>query len=182
MGRVDIKLWCIIRMAASSTLSLFDSLTSAGFNVWTPIETKRRRANQARDRIDVRCPMMPTYIFAEAESLPNLLTIAMLPSKDHRDFSVMRCNNRFPLIADACLSAVRLEERRVKPKPDLPTFAPGTTVRLAEGGFAGMSGVVEATAGNFVLVAFPHTTMPPIKIASWWLLPDQEESVMDRAA
>ncbi len=165
--------WCILRMAASSTVALADSLARAGYDVWTPIETKQRRTGPSRDRKQVRAPIMPTYIFARTHHIGELSAIANAWTKDHRDFSLMRFNNRFPLIADACLSAVRLEERRVKPKAQLPAFAPGSSVKLAEGGFAGMSGIVQHTDRDYVLVAFPHTTMPPIRIASWWLLPDE---------
>ena len=174
--------WCVLRMGAASTLPLFDSLSAAGFDVWTPIEINTRRLFRDRVRKEARCVMMPTYIFARASQLPALLNIAMLPAREHRDFSIMRQANRFPLIADEDLAPLRTEERRVKPRAAAPQFAIGQEVRMEEGGFAGMTGIVQGTEGKFVLVAFKNSTLPPIRIANWWLLPDDEKCAMGRAA
>ena len=168
-----IELWCVLRTTATSTLPLAKSLSSVGYDVWTPVHVLQRRMPRTKAKVRNEVAMMPTYVFARAEHLPDLVELAVLPVKDHRDFRVFRHLNRFPLIADASLAPLRTEERKLQVvEKTKPGFVSGDRVRLTEGGFAGMSGTVESVQGKFASVLFPGYYGNSIKIASWHLLPD----------
>lgn len=163
--------WCILRTGGGSTLPLARSLERGGFHAWTPVEFQTRRVGRNRERVEREVCVMPTYVFAKAYHLPDLVALSMAQFSPHPDFSVFRYFDRFPLIADDSLSHLRAIERRTAPKPAAPVFSQGERVRLTEGGFAGMSGVVETSKGEYTLVCFPNFQIP-IKIASFLLLPD----------
>lgn len=175
MGRTTdtSQLWCILRTTAGSTVPLLRSLSSIGYEVWTPVHVYRRRMPRTKAKVEREEAMMPTYLFARADRIADLVELSVLPVKDHRDFRLFQHQNRYPLIADKSLADLRTAERKLqvveKTRPD---FNPGDRVKLTEGGFAGMSGTVESVHGKFASVAFPNYFGNSIKIASWHLLPD----------
>ncbi len=172
--------WCILRCSGQNTLPLVRSLALAGFDVWAPIERVTKRVPRANIKRKVDVAMLPSYIFARARHVAELFALANDPVKDHRDFRVFRQRDRLALIADDTLAPLRLLERKVKPREET-TLAAGTTVHLTDGGFAGLSGTVESSKGDYSMVRIPGFSMT-IKIASFYLLRDGSESDNRQAA
>lgn len=161
--------WCILRCKGSSTLRLVRSLELDGFSAWTPTEIQVRRNSRTRARMEAVISVLPTYVFACAENLPDLMELSMAPATIHPDFSIFRHNNRFPLIADDDLNELRKVERQAAAKQEPVRFNKGQPVKVPDGPYQGLTGqVVETTRGKFTLVAFPGFNIP-VKFASWTL-------------
>lgn len=162
--------WCILRMAGPRTLAVAQSLARAGYDVWTPVELQKRRLPRSRVKVEREVVLMPTYAFARAEHLRDLLAETMKPVSSHPAFTLFRHGDRFPLIADQALDPLRLAERKSAPLAKVQPFSQGEQVKLAERGFEGLSGIVETTKGQFTMVCFPGFAVP-IKVATMHLLP-----------
>lgn len=163
--------WCILRMRASSTITVTESLTRAGFEVWTPIANIVKRHTPARLRKKVTAPAWPTYAFARAVHLDDLLAEIANPKSNHPDFSIYREYERYPLVTDRELAEARAAERRNKPRKEAPVFAQGDQVRVTDGVAAGMSGIVERAKGKYALVCFPNGSVP-LEISTFALVPN----------
>lgn len=161
--------WCVLRTAGASTLSLARSLQAAGYAVWTPQRVEKRRKTDTR-KGDRPVAIMPTFVFAPASDAYRLFDEARNPGSSHPDFSIFRFNGKVPLIADRELEKLRTEERKVTPKERRRIFLKQQRVKVPEGPFAGMSGVVEQGDGKWTLVAFPGSKA--IKIATFLLVED----------
>lgn len=176
---LDLGSWCILRMGSASTLSVLESLRQAGFEVWTPVERKIGRMPRTRAQFDKSFALMPSYVFANVRHVEELARLAMIPNREHPRFTLFKHQGGFPLIADAELEALRsietkrqgLFERLKRKGTKGPAFAVGQSVRVPDGGFAGLSGMVEGSSGEYTLVSFAGFHKP-IKIASLLLLPD----------
>lgn len=161
--------WAILRCKGSTTLRLARSLDLAGIDAWTPMEIQVKRHRKTGTRTESMIAVMPTYVFVAAESLSDMVAASMVPVSIHPSFSVFRYNDRFPLVADKDLSALRAIERKAAAEKVPVRFDRGTSVRLPDGPFQGLTGqVVEGTKGEFTLVAFPGFNIP-VKFASWKL-------------
>lgn len=163
--------WCILQMRASRTIMVTESLALAGFEVWTPIVTIVKRQTKARARKKITAPAMPTYAFARAVHLADLLAEAKNPTSNHPDFKVYREYDRYPLISDRELDGLRMEERKQKPRKEAPVFGVGDPVRVTDGIAAGMSGIIERAKGKYALVCFPNGSVP-IEISTFALVSD----------
>ncbi len=167
--------WIVLRCASSQTLRLADSLNEAGFEAWSPREIVTKR--KGRDRVKVQIPkaVMPSYVFARASDLIDLVRTSKALSSPHPDFSLFRYYSRFPLIADATLDPLRIAERKGTPVQQAAPLNPGELVRYSEAGLQGLTGKVIRTRnkGKMVLVAFG--TMQ-IEIASMLLLPAESQT------
>lgn len=155
MGRA--KDWCILRTSGPRTLKLAASLVGAGFDVWTPTMTAQRRKGRKRERVDCPAPITPTFVFARAAQLGDLIREASALASPHPPFSVFRYRDRIPLLADRSLSALRSaeEQDRLKHlKATRRTVPAGTSIKLTEGAFAGMTGIVEGGNGKEAVVNF----------------------------
>lgn len=159
----DLDTWCILRTSGRSTLRLAKSLTDDGFEVWTPVETRSIRKPRDTVRRKVVMPLMPSYIFARAKHLVDLLEIAnqtVRPrrghSPTHASFSVMHWNDSIPVIGDRQLDQVRKLEARRMPVAKASAFKLGVEVKVKmEGGsFAGMQGRVERSDHTSTIVCF----------------------------
>lgn len=160
--------WLILRMKSRDTLPVVHSLATAGFDVWSPVDVTTRRVPRANVKRRITMPLLPSYAFARADRMGELMALANDPARQHGDFRVLHDHIRVPLVDDASLEPLRLAERKRKPLER--GWLPGDGVRLTEGGFAGLSGVVETARGQFAMVAIPGFRMP-LKIATWHLLP-----------
>lgn len=163
--------WFILRCSGANTLKLAASLGAVGYDVWTPAETIGKRTGAMRRKRADTIPVMPSYVFARRPHLFDLLEISQAPISEYPDFNVFRHLDRFPLIADEALDPLRVAERKRQPFDKVARFTRGEMVRLMEGGFAGLTGVVELTRGQYTLVTFPGFPMP-IKISSLLLKSD----------
>lgn len=74
------------------------------------------------------------------------------------------------LVEDLDLEPLRSAENRAAPKRRRQTFGVGQCVRIPEGSFGGMTGIVERADGKFTLVCFGGNIR--VKIASFLLRPD----------
>lgn len=183
LDELDLGGWCILRMAAADTIKLAKSLARAGLTVWTPIEQRIARTPRRRVQYEREIALMPTYIFARSEELETILSLAVMPQRDHARFSVFHCRGGVPLVSDHDLAALRAEEDRMgqiyarakRAGRKGPKIEAGSTVKLATGPFDGMSGIVEGQEGNFTLVSF-EGFHEPIKIASILLLDEEAET------
>lgn len=186
---LDLGGWCILRMTSAETLRVRDGLAKMGFDVWTPTERKTGRMPRTRTAYDKEFALMPSYVFANVSHLDDLLRISMLPHSDNPRFTMFRYQGGIPLIDDSQLAALRAEEdrragifERLKRKVRRgPVLDSGEHVRMTEGGFAGLSGIVEDMQGQYALVSFPgyHT---PIKISSLLLQREADVGSKDEAA
>jgi transcription antitermination factor NusG len=161
--------WCILRTKGSSTLRLARSLDIAGLTAWTPTEFQIRKSHKLGTRIETAIAVMPTYVFAKAHHLPELLAETESIASHHPRFGVFCYNGRFPLIADDHLIGLRAVERKAAAQNKPVVFPQNTMVRIPEGAFQGLTGrVVQNTKGKFTLVAFPGFGIP-IEFPSWQL-------------
>ncbi len=168
--------WCILRAAPASTLPLAKSLTRAGMEVWIPIEQITRRLPRANVKRVIDTAILPSYLFVRASHIPELIEMMEAPHKDHREFRLFRHLGMIALIADDTLAPLRLLERKRRnvPKADSPLKV-GATIRLEDGGFAGLSGVIEKPGSNFSFVRIEGFGSA-LKIANYYLLPSNLEN------
>ncbi|WP_160327958.1 transcription termination/antitermination protein NusG [Sphingomonas sp. HT-1] len=165
--------WCIVRTSPGRTISVVRSLEQIGIEAWTPIDVIKQRVPRSHKTFSREIPIMPTFVFVRARHLGELLGICASPVSGHPPFSVFRHAGRFPFIADADVVSVRLAEER-KLKARLRTtkkeFEPGAMVKVPDGPFAGMNGIVEEGNGRFALVAFGGSFR--VRVASFLLVED----------
>ncbi len=182
------KMWCILRCKSANTLPLLKSLGREGIEVWSPVERVTKRVPRANIRRVIDHALLPSYIFAAASDLPALIALCEAPASEHRDFRVFHHHGRLPLIADATLAPLRLLEERLalselkrRSRGQMPRLNRGDEVKLTEGGFAGLAGVIELVGKQFTSVRFKGFSLP-LKIANFYLLPSEAENGIQCAA
>ena len=179
---LDLGSWFILRMASSDTLSVLKGLLKAGYDAWTPIERRRGRMPRTRTAYDKEFALMPSYVFVNIHHLAEIQHMALVPPRNIPRFTLFQYQGGVPLIADNQLDALRYEEGRLQAVYDRalrkgkkgPRFNPGETIRIEEGPFAGMDGIVTDQTGQFTLVNFAGFASP-IKISSLLLKREDEE-------
>ena len=171
--------WCILRCSNCKTLELSASLVDAGYEAWSPAETVSRRARRGNKREDVRKPLIASFVFAKADRMDDLLALSHSPTLNYQvwDTEQRRMVTRghpyfrvshLRLIPDTQLSNLRAVERKRRPKGKSIAFEPGVVVRITEGGFEGLVGVVEECRGDYATVTLDDWSAPA-KIATWLL-------------
>ncbi len=173
----DEQGWCILRTNGRRTLRLVGSLVAAGIEAWAPREVKRvkpprgKRLIRPGGFVEREAAIMPGFVFAREQHLPELRFIERLPVSPHPDFSVFHPGGRAPIVADSEIAALRQAEERARRAIRMTrhyAVSVGLKVRPTEGAFAGLNGVVETSDGKFSLVLFDGKMR--VKIASWLLL------------
>lgn len=186
----DLGSWIILRCSSTDTLRVAKSLKDAGLEVWTPVERKRARMPKTRALTDRPAALMPSYVFGRVEHVDELLRLAVNPGREHPRFTVFRYQGGVPLIADDQLDALRGEQDRRQRVFDKwkrkgwkgAPLTPGMGVNLPDGPFAGMTGIVEGTEGQFTLVDIDiFGKAVTIKVASCLLRPDMAEGELPHA-
>ena len=185
MAKREGDSWFILRTAGRSTLSLAASLAEDGFEVWTPVRTERIRIPRKNVNREVRLPLLPSFVFARARHLVELLELASMTEKPrrgaergrssrpaHRAFSVFHYLDQIPMIADRHLEPLRQKELALVPKKDGPRFDRGARVRVGSGAFEGLKGRVERCKSGYALVIFDDFKNPA-KIPTFLLREDQ---------
>lgn len=172
--------WCILRTSGARTLPLARSLHEAGFDVWTPKQTKSVRRPGVRvktggkpEMVDRDQPIMPTFVFARSDRVADLFRVLALPINPHPSFSVFHYAGRIPLIADHEVAALRKAEEQAERRSRRSQryiFGKGMKVRAEEPAFVGLVGVVEDSDGKTAWVRFGPTFR--MKIATWLLRAD----------
>jgi hypothetical protein len=80
-------------------------LATAGFDVWTPVRVERRagRGRQRKVQVELSLPITPTFVFARADHVAELLRMRALPVSPHPAFSLLRHRGDIPFLAEAAL-------------------------------------------------------------------------------
>lgn len=162
--------WCILRCSGRSTLPLADSLKRSGIEAWSPaaILSGAKLA-----------PMTPTYVFASAGRVLDLIRLAACRGGDHHGFSVMHRPQGIPLIRDGQLDGLRKQEDDARPKlierkprwRMAERFEIGEEIKVGQvAGFEGMEGIVEQSDERETIVGFGGWMT--LKIETWILRPD----------
>ncbi len=130
--------WCILRMSGGKTLAVASSLIAAGFDVWTPAETLRRKQRGPRGtfrQIDVDVPILPTFVFAREYELDALAAITRLVNSPHPAFSIFTHCGRVPTVGDRSVAGLQEEEAEkaatMKAIRDAETHAEAERLRIA---------------------------------------------------
>ena len=154
--------WIILRCAGRSTLKLAKTLGEDGFEVWAPAKTIPVEVRGRYVRRNITKPIMDGYVFANADHLHDLLAIERMPVKPrrgkgllepaHDDFTLFRFNGGIRGIEDASLEPLRRAEAMAVPKRRRSKYAKGSAVRVKEGPLGGMSGTVERSDGQDVVL------------------------------
>ena len=148
--------WVILQTPRA--LELAEQLDLAGFRVWTPKQTIRKRLPRSRKRIRETRALVPGFVFAESRQAFELVAVERTaPEGGLPPFKVMRQNSQIPTIADSELDGLRFEESKrlkqsAKPQAKPPEFDIGEVVNLPGAGFEGMSGRVIETKGRYTLL------------------------------
>lgn len=150
--------WCILRTSGRHTMRLAETLAKDGFEAWTPVETKVVRVARMNVRREVRLPIMPSYVFARASHLVDLLQLAGMEVKPrrgaglrepaHAGFSVLHAFGGIPVVADRHLDALRDREVMAVPRKRRTLYRQGEVVRVTKGSFEGLTGIVERSDGK----------------------------------
>jgi hypothetical protein len=164
--------WCILRTGGSRTLPLARSLAQAGYEVWTPIQEHDKRRSRSKVRVSYSAPIMPTFVFARARHLPYLSDPQAMNA--HPKFAIFHYCGKIPIIADKDIADLRQFEERAKRDTILAkrkaaprVYSPSTPVRMDEGSFAGMTGIVKSGDDKYSLVSFGGSF--EVKIATFLL-------------
>jgi transcription antitermination factor NusG len=82
------------------------------------------------------------------------------------------------IVSDRHISPLRQIEYKRKPRGAVKAIPEGTKVRLLEGGFAGMDGVVQSVRNKYATVTFAGFPVP-VQIGCWLLteMVDEPEGV-----
>lgn len=174
-------LWCILRVGSQRTIALAESLAKSGFHVWTPVATVKRRRPRSKLHREITVPIMPSYVFARADQLPALFSEASNPATDHPNFTIARWAGKIPTISDRQLDALRVEERRAIPPKKAKPYQQGDAVRVLDGAWAGLPGIVRTGRGRYTWVDIPGFAQP-IRITSMLLMEEAQAQSVGIAA
>lgn len=193
---LDLGSWCILRMNSGDTLRVVEALMEQGLSVWTPVDWCVGRMPRTRARYDKAIPVLPGYAFGDVGHIDELVRLAGLRRRDFPKFRFLeseRGAELTPLIADSELDWLRAEDARLRAVFDrhkrkeaeakAPKLEAGTPVKMTDGAYAGLSGVVEGSCGQDSMVHLP-AFKKTVKVASLLLLPSvaQDGLPLDQAA
>jgi hypothetical protein len=171
--------WCILRTNSRRTLNLVAGLKDRGIAAWTPQLQLDQRLPRSKVRREKTTALMPSFVFAKAEHIEPLLALSHRPGT-LEPFTVFHYLGTIPLIADRDIEPLRLAERAAVPKHKRRIYRPGQAVRVPEGSFEGMRGIVEQSDGQYTLVAFGGAFR--VKIGTFILEPDVVGAAAQTAA
>lgn len=177
---LDLGSWCILQCAGANTLKLFEALIGEGLSAWTPLRWNVARMPVTRARYDKPVPMMPGYVFGDVGHIDQLVRLSAMRRRDFPRFRFLESasGRQFtPLVPDSELASVRERETHLRavfegekrkgdkpPKPGL-----GVEVKMPEGPFGGLNGVVERTKGRDTVVDIPGLPFQ-LKVSSLLML------------
>lgn len=162
--------WCILRTAASRTLSLAAALEAAGYCAWTPQESRPIRVGPQRKKKHVISAMTPTIVFADYARLPELVALSRANSSRIPNFRVFKHLDLYPKVSDRGLDALRWAEQQGRPCGEARQFQVDETVKTPAAGFEGLVGRVAGKTGRYTIVDFPGLAIT-VKIPAQSLLP-----------
>jgi transcription antitermination factor NusG len=144
------------------------------------------RARRSHPSEEQRRPLIASYVFAKSDRLPDLLALSHSPvlqfqvwdSEQRRMVTRGHPYFRIPdmrLVPDEQLAGLRAAEFKRRPKGKPKLFEIGAMVRITEGGFEGLVGIVEDCRGDYATVALDDWGIPA-KIATWLLRPALDDN------
>jgi len=169
--------WLILRTGGQRTLPLAKSLQGVGLEAWTPMQVITRRRHRSKESVRSEIAIVPTFVFVRHRHLLDVAAILAEPLSPHPPFSIFRYGGRAPIIADRSLADLRAVEGRHKMavlRAQRRAVPVGQAVRLAEGPFAGLDGVVEGGNGKYAMVNFGGHWR--VEVATWLILGDEVPS------
>jgi hypothetical protein len=115
------------------------SLREANIDVWSPAKPIRKairaKTPSGTRMIEAEVPILPTFVFANADALHALGELAALVISPHPAFSIFRYGGRIPIVGDAEVSGLRDEEARtialLQAIRDAESYAEAETIRIA---------------------------------------------------
>lgn len=186
--------WCILRMAGQRTLAVVSSLSQAGIGVWTPSTMRRKFRPRSTKYTDFRIPLLPSFAFADADQVRELLAIVHAPISAHPPFSIFTRGDEVQLVRDRDLEALREYERlaqeewerfvaaaardakRKRKKSRAKAYVLGQRVRVDRPAFSGLEGKIVEIRNNGDLVlefhgflrgaAVPACDVEPIQLST----------------
>ncbi|MBW6524434.1 hypothetical protein KZ810_13075 [Sphingomonas sp. RHCKR47] len=149
-------------MAAPRTLKVVTSLRDAGIEIWTPVVERQRRAPRSKKKAEgtVPHPIAPTFAFARAVHIEELRAIRRDPLSPHPDFSLLQHRGEVVQIRDSDLAGLRVsqevEQRKAGSirKDRAQPLDVGAEVKMTDGPFTSMSGVVVSSDGRRTFLNF----------------------------
>jgi transcription antitermination factor NusG len=188
--------WYIMQVVPSRTIQLATALPDAGVEAWTPVETVRgeppklKEFEKPRPRRKVpefiTRPLLPSIVFARAEHLAQLIEMARAPVqtyqvwdpalrrlvlKGYPFFRIFRPDAR--PIEDRELAHLRKLEGRRKPRGSVKVWKPGDRVRMTEGAYGGLRGVVVAVKKKSEITVRIAGSIYEFDVQAWILIPDE---------
>jgi hypothetical protein len=158
--------WCILQMAAFRTLAVVKSLRAAGIEAWTPTATVRSRWARSRKYVDRDAALLPSFAFAPAHSLTDLLEITHRPDSGHPAFTVFHGVDGQPYVGHINLDPLReyeltaraawqemieaqaREAKRKTKRSKARAYVLGQRVTVDKPAFAGLVGSIAVKKSN----------------------------------
>lgn len=169
--------WVVLKTSAGRTLALAGALAKAGVESYAPERIIRVRAPRSRRVVEHHKPILPMFVFVRAIHLRRLIDWEQDPLCPMPGFTVFRRwddRAQVPVIADATLQGIRDEEEQARiahlRKARQKRLAVGTTVRLTEGPWRGLTGTVEKSDERFAKVSIGGRHA--LKVATFMLIED----------
>ena len=177
--RRDRQGWCILRTNGRRTLALVKSLNAVNIEAWSPHHVVKRRTARHKPMREHDEPITPSFVFVRASCLEDVMRALALPNSPHPSFSIFQHAGRAPVIADLEMGHLRHIETQARLAHEAEKerasraarralrrdVSIGSIVRLSEGAYAGLSGVVEEASPNQAVVCF--NGMWRVAVASW---------------
>lgn len=170
----DTTRWAILRTSGARTLPLVRSLNGDGIAAWSPKQVIERRRGLSRARFSIDVPILPTFVFVGAGHCDDLRRILREPVNPHPGFRIFTYRDAIPLVFESELAKLRSVEEDARTairKRERFHFEQGDNVRVEDGSFLGLAGVVESCDGRNAWVKFGGTMR--VKIGAWKLLTEQ---------
>lgn len=164
--------WCIVRTSGKHTLALVNSLREAGIAAWSPEQIVDKRRPRSRLISKHLAPMLPSFVFADAACIDQIVALDMQPFSR---ISLFRHIGKVPVVSDRALDALRAMERRPLPRLKHRTWRHGQSVRVPDGAFAGIDGRVEKSNERYTLVMFGGVMK--VKIDTFLLIESEVEKM-----
>lgn len=155
--------WLVLTCSNAVTLRLAESLTEAGIEAWAPREIIVLRARRQHKREEIIGPLMAGFVFARTRHLHELLELAHSPAmlyqvwdagqrkmvtKGHPHFRFFLINGQQRIIPERQLAELRRLDGLTRPKTPLRKWSVGERIRLSDGAYAGLGGIVLSCSGE----------------------------------
>ena len=140
-------MWAIGCIRTTAEESLAERLSDRGMVVYLPMGQTRIRKARKRCKTTISVPAFPGYIFIENDSV----TDRIYDEPGFYDF--IRLEGKRYLLGEDTISEVRAMEGRnmfSSDKPGRPRFTIGEVLRVPDGIFGGMVGIVQDISGSDV--------------------------------